>query len=200
MAVQIFCYIVKDGGWSTCRSVKHGGLLSLPYAFSDRFCHRGNMADLVIWLSWQFITWTSWRGFLPGTFLAGFAPGGPALLLKMAGVVVLPRKVGERHFTFFSFWLSSCFFYYYLTFLFSVYFFCLCWAIFSFFPAHSSLFFVIFHFSIHLCSLVSFLISPFCLPLSVSAPLYVCVPSSLTLCHPLSLHILCICVVMCVCL
>lgn len=96
MAVQIFCYIVKDGGWSTCRSVKHGGLLSLPYAFSDRFCHRGNMADLVIWLSWQFVTWMSWRGFLPGTFLAGFAPGGPALLLKMAGVVVLPRKVGER--------------------------------------------------------------------------------------------------------
>lgn len=98
MAVQIFCYIVKDGGWSTCRSVKHGGLLSLPYAFPDRFCRRDNMADLIIWISWQFVTWTSWRGFLPGTFLAGFAPGGPAALLKMAGVVVFAakseRKVG----------------------------------------------------------------------------------------------------------
>lgn len=98
MAAQIFCYIVKDGGWNTCRSVKHGGLLSLPCAFPDRFCLRDNMADLVIWISWHFVTWTSWRGFLPGTFLAGFAPGGPAALLKMAGSVVFAakseRKVG----------------------------------------------------------------------------------------------------------
>lgn len=85
MAVEIFCYIVKDGGLSTCRSLKHGGPFSLPCAFPDRFCRRDNMADLVMWLSWQFVMWTSWQGFLTVTFLAGFAPGGPAALLKMAG-------------------------------------------------------------------------------------------------------------------
>lgn len=62
MAVEIFCYIVKDGGLSTCRSLKHGGPLSLPCAFPDRFCCRDNMADLVMWISWQFVTWMSWQG------------------------------------------------------------------------------------------------------------------------------------------
>lgn len=84
MAVEIFCYIVKDGRLSTCRSLKHGGLLSLPCAFPDRFCCRDNMADLVMWISWQFVTWISWQGCLTVTFLAGFASGGPAALLKMA--------------------------------------------------------------------------------------------------------------------
>lgn len=45
----------------------------------------------------------------------------------------------------------------------------------SFLLISVSLFFVTFHFSIHLCSLLSSLLSPFCLPLSISAFLCVCV-------------------------
>lgn len=85
MAVEIFCYIVKDGG-STCCSVKHGGLFSFPCAFPDRFCLRDNMADLVMCMSWQFLTWTSWRVLLPCTFVAGFAPRWACRIVKDGGV------------------------------------------------------------------------------------------------------------------
>ena len=117
---QCSCGGKATSWWCLCSGAQHGGAnillhskrwrleylpqcktwraFVLPCAFPDRFCRRDNMADLVIWISWQFVTWTSWRGFLPGTFLAGFAPGGPAALLKMAGIVVFAakseRKVG----------------------------------------------------------------------------------------------------------